>query len=278
MMAADYIIEANETNFEYEVLEYSKNTPVLVDFWAEWCQPCKILGPMLESITNEASGQIRLAKVNIDENPNLAIQFGVRSIPTVKAFISGQIASEFVGALPERKIREFLSKLSPPSPAMLDEEKGLNLLLGHNWKEAESFLSKALERNTESSAAHMGLAKAFLAQNNPIKALEQLDLIETGKELSIAKILRPYAEVLSDLNNDNISIEKDLDAILLNSIKLASKAKFSIALDGLLDILKTDKNYRDGLVREIVLALLELNGSEDPETRFYRSELASILF
>ena len=89
MMAADYIIEANETNFEYEVLEYSKNTPVLVDFWAEWCQPCKILGPMLESITNEASGQIRLAKVNIDENPNLAIQFGVRSIPTVKAFISG---------------------------------------------------------------------------------------------------------------------------------------------------------------------------------------------
>ena len=278
MMASDYIIEANETNFEYAVLEYSKNTPVLVDFWAEWCQPCKILGPLLESIINEATGQIRLAKVNIDENPNLAIQYGVRSIPTVKAFIGRQIASEFVGVLPERKIREFLSKLTPPSPVMLDEEKGLNLLLDHSWQEAETILRKALEHNTDSPAAHVGLAKALLAQNNPIGALEHLDLVNAGKELSQAEILRPYAEALSDLNEENISIDEDLDAVLLNSLKLASKGKFSIALDGLLDILKTDKNYCDGLVRRIVLALLEIKGPEDPETRIYRSELATILF
>jgi len=278
MMAADFIIEANEMNFEYEVIEYSKNTPVLVDFWAEWCQPCKILGPKLESIINKAAGQIRLAKVNIDENPNLAIQFGVRSVPTVKAFISGQVASEFIGALPEREIREFLSKLSPPSPAMLDEEKGLNLLMEHSWQEAETTLRKALEYNADSPAAHVGLAKSLLAQNNPQEALKHLAQVVSGKELSQVEILRPYAETLLDLSEENISIGEDLDAVLLNSVKLASKGKFSIALDGLLDILKIDKDYRDGLVRGIVLALLEMKGPEDPETRIYRSELATILF
>ena len=277
-MATDHIIEVNEMNFEYEVVEYSKNTPVLVDFWAEWCQPCKILGPMLESITSEASVQIRLAKVNIDQNPNLAIKFGVRSIPTVKAFISGQIASEFVGVLPERNIREFIAKLALPSLAKLDEEKGLNLLLNHNWQEAETAFRKTLEHNTDSSAARLGLAKALLAQNHPQDALNELDAVISGKETAQVKILRPYAETLANLHDGNLFIKKELDAVLMNSIKLAGQGKFSIALDGLLDILRMDKNYQDGLVRGIVLAILELNGSEDPETREYRSELAAILF
>ena len=278
MMAADHIIDVNEMNFEYEVVEYSKNTPVLVDFWAEWCQPCKILGPMLESITSEASVQIRLAKVNIDQNPNLAIKFGVRSIPTVKAFISGQIASEFVGVLPERNIREFIAKLALPSLAKLDEEKGLNLLLDHNWQDAETVFRKTLEHNTDSSAARLGLAKALLAQNHPRDALDELDAIVSGKEMSQVKILHPYAETLANLHDGNLLIKKELDAVLVNSMKLAGQGKFSIALDGLLDILRTDKNYQDGLVRGIVLAILELKGSEDPETREYRSELAAILF
>ncbi len=277
-MAADHIIDVNEMNFEYEVVEYSKNTPVLVDFWAEWCQPCKILGPMLESITSEASVQIRLAKVNIDQNPNLAIKFGVRSIPTVKAFISGQIASEFVGVLPERNIREFIAKLALPSLAKLDEEKGLNLLLDHNWQDAETVFRKTLEHNTDSSAARLGLAKALLAQNHPRDALDELDAIVSGKEMSQVKILHPYAETLANLHDGNLLIKKELDAVLVNSMKLAGQGKFSIALDGLLDILRTDKNYQDGLVRGIVLAILELKGSEDPETREYRSELAAILF
>ena len=277
-MAADHIIDVNEMNFEYEVVEYSKNTPVLVDFWAEWCQPCKILGPMLESITSEASVQIRLAKVNIDQNPNLAIKFGVRSIPTVKAFISGQIASEFVGVLPERNIREFIAKLALPSLAKLDEEKGLNLLLDHNWQDAETVFRKTLEHNTDFSAARLGLAKALLAQNHPRDALDELDAVVSGKEISQVKILRPYAEALANLHDGNLLIKKELDAVLVNSMKLAGQGKFSIALDGLLDILRMDKNYQDGLVRGVVLAILELKGSEDPETREYRSELAAILF
>ena len=90
-MTPDNIIDVTEADFEYEVIEYSQNTPVVVDFWAAWCQPCKVLAPMLEKLIKETAGAIRLARVNVDENPNLAIRFGVRSIPAVKAFSGGQI-------------------------------------------------------------------------------------------------------------------------------------------------------------------------------------------
>ena len=164
------------------------------------------------------------------------------------------------------------------SLAKLDEEKGLNLLLDHNWQDAETVFRKTLEHNTDSSTARLGLAKALLAQNHPRDALDELDAVVSGKEMSQVKILRPYAETLANLHDGNLLIIKELDAVLVNSMKLAGQGKFSIALDGLLDILRMDKNYQDGLVRGIVLAILELKGSEDPETREYRSELAAILF
>ena len=137
MMTFENSIDVNEVDFEYEVITFSKNVPVLVDFWAEWCQPCKSLSPILERLVAEAKGRLRLAKVNIDQNPNLARQFNVRSIPTVKAFIEGQVAGEFAGAQPEGRVREFISKLTPPSPVDLDIEKGQGMLLSHQWSEAE---------------------------------------------------------------------------------------------------------------------------------------------
>ena len=112
-MASQFIIDVNEVNFEYEVIAFSKNKPVLVDFWAEWCHPCKTLSPILEKIVNEANGNLRLAKVNIDQNPNLAMRFNVRSIPTIKAFIEGRVATEFVGAQPEARLREIINNLTP---------------------------------------------------------------------------------------------------------------------------------------------------------------------
>lgn len=278
MMASDQIVEANEMNFDYEVVTYSKNIPVLVDFWAEWCHPCKALGPLLEKLVQEAGGNLRLAKVNIDQNPNLGMQYNVRSIPTVKAFVKGQVVSEFVGALPEPRIREFISKLSPPSPVELDVEKGQNLLLSQDWLEAEAVLRKALEQKADSSSAHLGLAKALLAQNKPAEALDHLDAEPSGRELAKVEILKPYVEVLLRLRDDDLPAESNLDAIFRNSIKLASQGKFSIALDGLLDILRQDKHYQGKLAQNCILAILEIMGSEDPETREYRSELASALF
>ena len=278
MMTTDNIINVNEVNFEYEVVAYSRNIPVLVDFWAEWCQPCKALSPLLEKVVDEAGGGLRLAKVNIDQNPNLAAQFNVRSIPTVKAFIDGQVAGEFVGAQPENRLREFIGRLTPPSPLDLEIEKGQGLLAGQNWHAAESVLRKVLEQRPESSAVQLGLAKTLLAQNRAEEALELLKSIPSGREYSQAQLMLPFADCLREFKLDLLPDESSLDAIFRNSLRLAGQAKFPLALDGLLDILRENKRYRDGLVKQVILGILEVMGEEDPQTRAYRAELASVLF
>lgn len=277
-MATDHTINVNEINFEYEVIAFSKNVPVLVDFWAEWCQPCKSLSPILERLALEMKGQIRLAKVNIDENPNLAKLYSVRSIPTVKAFIDGQITSEFVGAQPETRIREFISKLTPPSPVDLEIEKGYGLIVEHQWQQAEDVLRNALSQKPESAQALLNLAKALLAQGKPIEAITSLDAIPPSRETQSVSLLRPFALQLNEFKENALPDDNPLDAVFRNSLRLASQAKFPLALDGLLDILREDKRYRNGKAKEVILGILELMGSEDPLTRDYRSELASALF
>ena len=278
MMASQFIINVNETTFEYEVIAFSKNKPVLVDFWAEWCRPCKMLGPVLEKIVNEANGALRLAKVNIDQNPNLAMQFGVRSIPTVKVFIDGRVANEFVGALPEGQIRTFIGKLQPPSPLELELSRADSMLLSHNWEEAEIALREMLNKDVESPDAMVGLAKALIAQDKASEAMELLNEVATARLINTIDILKPYAQILIDLHIEMLPNENDLDAIFFNSIRLASQGKFAMALDGLLDLLRKDKHYRGKTAQNVILAILEILGEEDPDTRAYRAELASVLF
>jgi len=277
-MASQFVIDVNEMNFEYEVIAFSKNTPVLVDFWAEWCHPCKTLSPLLEKIVNEANGGLRLAKVNIDQNPNLATQFNIRSIPTVKAFIEGQVTSEFVGAQPEARLRELITSLTPPGPIGLDLSKAQNLLLSQDWQKAELILRKVLEEKIDSPAAMLNLAKALLAQDQPGEAMELLESIPSVREINQAELLKPFAKILIDFHQENLPNENDLDAIFYNSIRLSSRAKYAIALDGLLDILRKDKHYRDKTAQQVILSILEIMGEEDPDTRAYRAELTSILF
>ena len=278
MMTSEHSIDVNEVDFEYEVITFSKNVPVLVDFWAEWCQPCKSLSPILERLVAEAKGRLRLAKVNIDQNPNLARQFNVRSIPTVKAFIEGQVAGEFVGAQPEARVREFISKLTPPSPVDLDIEKGQGMLLLHQWGEAEIILRNTLSQKPDSPTARLGLAKALLAQGKPDEALGYLYEIPDSRELHTAELIKPFALALQRLNKGELPEDSDLDAVFHNSLRLAGQGKFPLALDGMLDILRQDKHYRDKQARDVILGILELMGNEDPQTREYRSELSTALF
>jgi putative thioredoxin len=278
MMTNENSIEVNELNFEYEVITYSKNVPVLVDFWAEWCQPCKTLSPILAKLVAEAKGNLRLANVNIDLSPNLAKQFNVHSVPTVKAFIEGQVASEFAGVQPEGRIREFISKLTPPSPVDLEIAKGLGLLLSHNWVEAENILSAAFYQKPDSAVAQLGLAKSLLAQGKADEALDILNKIPDSRELHSAGLLKPLALALKQFQANSLPDESNLDAIFQNSLRLTAQGKFPLALDGFLEIIRQNKNYREKLSRDIVLSILELMGEEDPQTRVYRSELASALF
>ena len=272
------IIEVNETNFEYEVLAYSQNVPVIVDFWAEWCQPCKILGPLLEKIIMEESGELRLAKVNIDQNPNLAIQYGVRSIPTIKAFTQGNVVAEFVGAQPEERIREFIKKLTPPSPVDLAVEKADNLLLSFQWSEAEKIYREALTNKSNIPAGLLGLAKALISQGKSKEALAILEDFPSSKLYAQAQTLIPLAQAMGDQEQEANEEEKPLEPAFQNCLRLISQGKLQPAMDGLLDILRQDKNYRERLAHKVAIAVLEMMGESNEITRQYRAELASVLF
>ncbi len=278
MMASDNIVDVTESNFQYEVISYSENTPVVVDFWAEWCRPCKTLGPLLEKLAREAQGSFRLARVDVDANPNLALHYGVRSIPTVKAFSQGEVVAEFIGVQPEARIREFLSHLSPPSPLALAVEKGLSLLQDHEWAEAEDIFRDLLEQVPQQPEVQLGLAMALLGQGYGNEALRILRNFPASREYARAQILLPFAEVLKNFEEGRLPNEIDLDVAFAQAIRLASRGNIPAAVDGLLDILRQNKNYRQGAARLMVLALLELLGPNDPQSRSYRAELAAVLF
>lgn len=277
-MTNNNVIDVNEVDFEYEVVAYSQNSPVLVDFWAEWCQPCKMLSPLLERLTAEAEGNLRLAKVNVDQNPNLAKLFNVRSIPTIKAFSQGQVAGELVGLQPEERLRDFIARIVPPSAVDLEIEKGNNLLTLEKWREAAQVFRQALEIKAEATSAQLGLAKALLATGQAEEALKVLNDLPASREQDRAERLLPLARAMQQLQEKTLPEESDLDAAFANSVRLAGQGKLEAALDGLLDILRQDKKYRGKLAQEAVLGMLEIMGNENPQTKAYRVELSTILF
>ncbi len=278
MTASEYIINVSEADFEYEVLSYSQNTPVVVDFWATWCQPCKALDPILEKLILEANGNLRLARVDTDDNPNLALRYSVRSLPTIKAFSQGQVVSEFVGMQPEPRLRDLLGKIIPPSPANLAIEKANGLLFLHQWSSAEKVFREILEQHPDLPSGQLGLAKTLVREGKIAEALVILHNIPASREFSQAEVLLPYANALKDFNENNLPEETDLDIAFKNSIRLGGRSNLPAALDGLLDILRQDRHYRNDQARLVMVSLLELMGEDDPQTRQYRSELASVLF
>jgi len=277
-MSSEFIINVTESDFEYEVLAYSQNTPVVVDFWASWCRPCKTLSPLLERIAYESMGSFRLAKVDVDANPNLALQFGVRTVPTVKAFSGTQVVGEFVGNQPEDRVRAFVANITPPSKDSLALEKGLSLLAEHDWSLAEECFLELVEQYPDRPEILLGLAKAQLGLGDPFNALLSLRNFPASRHFAAAEKLLPYAESLGYLKQNNLPQENDLDFAFSNCIRLASRNNLPAALDGLLDILKQNKKYRNGLAQKVILALFELLGEDNELTRSYRAELASILF
>lgn len=277
MMASDFIIDVNESDFELQVIAYSEQSPVLVDFWAEWCAPCRILGPILEKLTNEAQGSFRMARVNVDESPNLARRYQVRSIPAVKVFRNGRMDSEFVGVQPEHKIREFI-KAFAPSQSDLDLEKGISLLKLGQPLAAEGAFRQVLEVNPDQPSALLGLARSLVLLGDVSESLLILQQFPESREFSSAQTLLPLVEALSTFDPNAVNTDNALDAAYAQAIRLAKRGNYEAALDGMLDILRQDKRFKEGGVRKVIVALFELLGEESPITQEYRSELASVLF
>jgi putative thioredoxin len=278
MMASDFIVDVNETDFEYEVIAYSQNVPVVVDFWAVWCQPCKILTPILEAIAQNAQGTFRLARVNVDENPSLALRYGVRTITTVKAISQGQVVGEFIGLQPEPRIREFVEKLMPPPQSALALEKGASLLAAQDWKAAEQLFRKLDEEESGKPIVLLGLVKSILAQGRGSEANSLLRNFPASREFSSAEKLRPLAESLVRFSSNQLPDENEVDAMFRNSVRLAGRANLEAAMDGLIEILRQDKRYRGDRARQVLLSILELYDPADTTARQYRAELASVLF
>ena len=190
------IINVTEADFEYEVIAYSKNTPVVVDFWASWCQPCKVLTPLLEKLVGEMGGSFRLAKVDVDANPNLAARFNVRSIPTVIAFTDSTPREQLIGLQSEPRLRAFLEAIVPPSPTILAIEKANGLLAAHNWVEAETEFRQILTKENDIPACLLGLSIAQLAQGKASEGRLHLYNFPASKEFTRAETLIPYADAL----------------------------------------------------------------------------------
>lgn len=279
MKGSEHIITADESNFPYEVLAYSSQVPVVVDFWAEWCQPCKLLSPLLEKLAVEAGGAFRLAKIDVDENPHLVREYQVQGIPAVKAFRNGQMVVEFTGLRPESELREFLRQLAP-KPGDLFLEKGESLLTSGKWLEAREAFRQVVKTDPDHPVGLLGLAKSYLAQGEAAAALPILREFPASKEYRVAEQLIPLAEALAALDAGELDGDDD-DGLLpmyLNTLRLVAKGNLEAAIDGLLEILRENKKYRHGEARQVVVALLHLLGDGNPQSQTYRSELSSLLF
>jgi putative thioredoxin len=278
MAASDFIIDVSEADFEYEVLAYSQKVPVVVDFWAEWCVPCRTLGPLLEKLAQEAKGDFRLAKVDVDQNSNLALRYGVHSIPAVKAFRNGEIVGEFVGLQPEPRLREFLRQIAPTESDLL-LEKGVSLLASGDILEAEEAFREALDLTPDSTPGLLGLAKSLLLQGRGVEANDILSDFPASKEYKTAELLRPLSQVWAKMEfNQYAESDDPLDPAYHNALRLAKRGNIEAAMDGLLDILREDKHYRNEEARQMMISLLELLGNDSQTARQYRRELSTVLF
>jgi putative thioredoxin len=276
-MTSEYIKEVTEADFEYEVIAYSNQVPVIVDFWAEWCKPCKTLTPLLEKLAENAQGSYRLAKLNVDDNPNLALRYNVRSIPNVKAFRDGHIVSEFLGLQPEPRVREFIRNLAPSQIDLL-LEKGQSQLETMSWEEARASFRQFLAKSPNHPAGLLGLLKSCLMLGDYSDARLIMDDFPPSPEYSRIELLRPLYDRLIAEKSSPGSSDEPLDAAYNNALRLITRGNLAAAMDGMIDILRQDKHFKNDGVRKMLLGLFELLGDNHTLTLNYRRELAMVLF
>ncbi len=276
-MSSPYIVDVDESNFDYQVLAYSQQKPVIVDFWAEWCDPCHQITPLLERLTQESQGKFRLAKVDVDENSELAKRYQVHKLPALKAFQNGQVVGELRGVQTSAQIRTFVRQIVP-SPDDLLVDKAQSLFSKGEYAAAEKASREIIKHQPDHPEAKLLLVKSMLAQGKSSEAHFLLEHFPPSPEYNAAQRLRPLAEAMEESGGKMTSPEAGIDAVYQRAIRLITIGNYPAALDGLLEVLRKNKRYKDGKAKEVVLGIFELLGEHHPLTKEYRPQLANILF
>ncbi|UIK17350.1 thioredoxin [Rhizobium johnstonii] len=292
--AGSYITETTTANFAKDVIEESRKQPVLVDFWAPWCGPCKQLTPVLEKVINEAKGRVRLVKMNIDDHPSIAGQLGIQSIPAVIAFVNGRPADGFMGAVPESQIQQFIDRIAGPAGADEAAEieavvtEAAELLAAGNINEAAQLYGAVMQADPENAKALAGMAECMIAANQHQRAREILTELpeELAKDTGIQAVLMKLEQIEEARKlGDPVALERELAANPDDheaQIKLAKirnvEGRRDEAADHLLLIMRKDRAFDDDGARRQLLQFFEVWGFKDPATVAARRKLSAMLF
>jgi putative thioredoxin len=292
--AVGYIKDTTTATFSKDVIEESRNQPVLVDFWAPWCGPCKQLTPVIEKVVNEAQGRVKLVKMNIDDHPSIAGQLGIQSIPAVIAFVGGRPADGFMGAVPESQIREFIDRVAGPAgadqaaeiEAVLVEADGL--LASGDINGAAQLYGAVMQADPDNAKALAGMAQCMISANQHERAREALK--ELPEEMAADPAIQAVVKKLEQIEEarklgDPVALEQALAAnpddhearMKLAKIRNVEGAREEAA-DHLLYIMRKDRTFDDDGARRQLLQFFEVWGFKDPASVSGRRKLSALLF
>ncbi len=285
---ADLIKDGTDASFMADVVEASKTQPVIVDFWATWCGPCKTLGPMLEKAVAEAKGAVKLVKIDMDRNPAYARQLRVQSIPAVFAFHNGQPVDGFLGAVPESQVKQFVARLAGAGAADEAEEilkEAKAMLDAGDVSVAAQAYSAVLQSQPENVAAIGGLARCYLMMGDMEKAAAVADMAPANAKNQDLESVRAALALAENANSETAELEAAVEANPGDHAArfelaqaLAGQGHLQSAADHLLTIIEADREWNEEAARKQLLTVFEAAGMTSEVTRSGRRRLSAILF
>ncbi len=279
-----YVFDVDEGSFQSAVIERSRSLPVVVDFWAEWCGPCRMLGPILERLAEQHAGAFELAKLNTDESPRISQTFRIQGIPAVKAFKDGRVVDEFVGALPEPQVLSWLQRILPNEADAL-AARGDELAAAGHQNAAEDAFREALTHQPGHAAATVGLARVLAGRGDAgeaeaLRLLAALPADPRANQLR-AEIGLRKAGVGADLEALERRVQenpRDAAAQYELGAALAAQGRYEPALEHLLESVRRDRALNDDAARKAMIDLFNILGEESPLMQTYRKKLSYVLF